>query len=217
MQRRLNLAAALLHRPTLVVLDEPTVGVDAQSRAAVLATLAALRDAGSALLYTSHYMDEVERLCDRVGIVDRGRMLAEGRPPTSSPATATPTSRRCSSTSPGGPCVTDGRAGARHWLGTAAAVARVDVRRWSRQRMAVLAALVLPLVTAALVSAALGGELGVTSTVAVADLDGGPAGRAFRTEALGDRGWRRRWGCGASTRPPRCATWSPATRSTPGS
>ncbi len=82
--------------------------------------------------------------------------------------------------------MTDGRAGARRWLGTAAAVARVDVRRWSRQRMAVLAALVLPLATAALVSAALGGELGVTSTVAVADLDGGPAGRAFRTEALGD-------------------------------
>ena len=82
--------------------------------------------------------------------------------------------------------MTDGRAGARRWLGTAGAVARVDLRRWSRQRMAVLAALVLPLATAALVSAALGGELGVTSTVAVADLDGGPAGRAFRTEALGD-------------------------------
>ena len=82
--------------------------------------------------------------------------------------------------------MTDGGVRARRWLGTAAAVARVDLRRWSRQRMAVLAALVLPLVTAALVSAALGGELGVTSTVAVADLDGGPAGRAFRTEALGD-------------------------------
>jgi ABC-2 type transport system ATP-binding protein len=80
MQRRLNLAAALVHHPALVVLDEPTVGVDAQSRAAVLATLGALRDAGSALLYTSHYMDEVQRLCDRVGIVDQGRMLAEGPP-----------------------------------------------------------------------------------------------------------------------------------------
>jgi ABC-2 type transport system ATP-binding protein len=80
MQRRLNLAAALLHRPALVVLDEPTVGVDAQSRAALLATLSGLRDAGAALLYTSHYMDEVQRLCDRVGIVDRGRLLAEGPP-----------------------------------------------------------------------------------------------------------------------------------------
>lgn len=79
-----------------------------------------------------------------------------------------------------------GEARARHWVGTAVAVARVDLRRWSGQRMAVLAALVLPLATAALVSAALGGELRVTYTVAVADLDGGAAGRAFRTEALGD-------------------------------
>jgi ABC-2 type transport system ATP-binding protein len=80
MQRRLNLAAALLHRPALIVLDEPTVGVDAQSRAALLATLADLRDAGSGLLYTSHDMHEAQRLCDRVGIVDRGRLLAEGPP-----------------------------------------------------------------------------------------------------------------------------------------
>ena len=60
MQRRVNLAVALLHRPPLVVLDEPTVGVDAQSRAALLKALADLRDAGTALLYTSHYMDEVD-------------------------------------------------------------------------------------------------------------------------------------------------------------
>ena len=74
----------------------------------------------------------------------------------------------------------------RHWARAAAAVVRVDVRRWSRQRMAVLAALVLPLATAALVSAALGGEARATGTVAVADLDGGAAGRAFRRDALGD-------------------------------
>jgi ABC-2 type transport system ATP-binding protein len=80
MQRRLNLAVALVHRPALLVLDEPTVGVDAQSRAAVLATLARLRDDGTAILYTSHYMDEVQRLCDRVGVVDRGRMVEEGTP-----------------------------------------------------------------------------------------------------------------------------------------
>jgi ABC-2 type transport system ATP-binding protein len=80
MQRRVNLAVALLHEPRLVVLDEPTVGVDAQSRAALLRALSDLRDGGTALLYTSHYMDEVARLCDRVGIVDRGRLLAEGAP-----------------------------------------------------------------------------------------------------------------------------------------
>jgi ABC-2 type transport system ATP-binding protein len=80
MQRRVNLAVALVHRPPVVVLDEPTVGVDAQSRAAVLRTLADLRDTGTALLYTSHYMDEVARLCDRVGVIDHGRLVAEGSP-----------------------------------------------------------------------------------------------------------------------------------------
>jgi ABC-2 type transport system ATP-binding protein len=80
MQRRLNLAVALLHRPRVLVLDEPTVGVDPQSRASLLDRLAQLRDDGAAVLYTSHYMDEVARLCDRVGILDRGRLLEEGNP-----------------------------------------------------------------------------------------------------------------------------------------
>lgn len=80
MQRRLNLAVALLHRPSLLVLDEPTAGVDAQSRAAVVDTIGGLRDAGVAVLYTSHHLDEAERLCDRVGIMDAGRMLVEGEP-----------------------------------------------------------------------------------------------------------------------------------------
>jgi ABC-2 type transport system ATP-binding protein len=80
MQRRLNLAVALLHRPLLLVLDEPTVGVDPQSRANLLDRLGELRDAGTAILYTSHYMDEVERLCDRVGVLDHGRLLVEGSP-----------------------------------------------------------------------------------------------------------------------------------------
>jgi ABC-2 type transport system ATP-binding protein len=82
MQRRLNLAIALLHRPRLLILDEPTVGVDAQSRAALLATLTDLRDTGTAIVYTSHYMDEVQRLCDRVGVIDKGRLLVEGSPDT---------------------------------------------------------------------------------------------------------------------------------------
>ena len=80
MQRRLNLAAALLHRPAFLVLDEPTVGVDAQSRAALVENIRALRDGGTAVLYTSHHLDEAERLCDRVGIIDHGRMLVEGPP-----------------------------------------------------------------------------------------------------------------------------------------
>ena len=78
MQRRLNIGAGLLHRPRLLVLDEPTVGVDPQSRNAILENVEALRGEGAAVLYTTHYMEEAERLCDRVGIIDQGRLIAEG-------------------------------------------------------------------------------------------------------------------------------------------
>jgi ABC-2 type transport system ATP-binding protein len=77
-QRRLNLAVALLHRPRLLVLDEPTVGVDTESRADILDGLARLRSEGVAILYTSHYVEEVEKVCDVIGILDRGRLVAEG-------------------------------------------------------------------------------------------------------------------------------------------
>jgi ABC-2 type transport system ATP-binding protein len=78
MQRRLNLAVALVHQPRLLVLDEPTIGVDPQSRTAILERLADLREGGVAILYTTHYMDEVERVCDVVGIIDYGGLIAEG-------------------------------------------------------------------------------------------------------------------------------------------
>jgi ABC-2 type transport system ATP-binding protein len=78
MQRRLNIGAGLLHRPRLLVLDEPTVGVDPQSRNAILENVETLRGEGTAVLYTTHYMEEAERLCDRVGIIDQGRLIAEG-------------------------------------------------------------------------------------------------------------------------------------------
>lgn len=78
MQRRLNLAVALVHNPQLLVLDEPTVGVDPQSRNAILTTIRRLADEGHAVVYTSHYMEEVEKICDRVGIMDHGKMLATG-------------------------------------------------------------------------------------------------------------------------------------------
>ena len=78
MKRRLNIAVGLLHRPRLLVLDEPTVGVDPQSRNAILTSVEALSAEGMAILYTTHYMEEAERLCDRVGIVDEGRIIAEG-------------------------------------------------------------------------------------------------------------------------------------------
>ena len=78
MKRRANIAAGLLHRPQLLVLDEPTVGVDPQSRNAILESIEALGGAGLSVLYTTHYMEEAERLCDRVGIIDEGRLVAEG-------------------------------------------------------------------------------------------------------------------------------------------
>jgi ABC-2 type transport system ATP-binding protein len=76
MQRRLNLAAALIHDPALLVLDEPTVGVDAQSRNAILDSILDLRKQGRTIIYTTHYMEEAQRLCDRVAIIDHGRLLA---------------------------------------------------------------------------------------------------------------------------------------------
>jgi linearmycin/streptolysin S transport system ATP-binding protein len=78
MQRRLNIGIGLLHRPRLLILDEPTVGVDPQSRNAILESVEQLADEGMAVLYTTHYMEEAERLCDRIGIVDFGELKAEG-------------------------------------------------------------------------------------------------------------------------------------------
>jgi ABC-2 type transport system ATP-binding protein len=78
MKRRLNIALGLLHRPHLLILDEPTAGVDPQSRNAILESVDRLSGEGLAVLYTTHYMEEAERLCDRVGIIDEGRIRAEG-------------------------------------------------------------------------------------------------------------------------------------------
>jgi ABC-2 type transport system ATP-binding protein len=78
MQRRLNIGIGLLHRPRLLILDEPTVGVDPQSRNAILESVESLSAQGMAVLYTTHYMEEAERLCDRVAIIDEGQIQAEG-------------------------------------------------------------------------------------------------------------------------------------------
>ena len=76
MKRRLNLAAGLLHDPDVLLLDEPTVGVDPQSRNAIFDNLETLKARGKALLYTTHYMEEAERLCDRIVIIDEGHVVA---------------------------------------------------------------------------------------------------------------------------------------------
>ncbi len=76
MKRRLNLAAALLHDPQILLLDEPTVGVDPQSRNAIFDNLEVLKRRGKTLIYTTHYMEEAERLCDRIVIIDHGKVVA---------------------------------------------------------------------------------------------------------------------------------------------
>jgi ABC-2 type transport system ATP-binding protein len=78
MKRRLNLAIALVHNPPLVLLDEPTAGVDPQSRSAILDMVLALKSEGRTVVYTTHYMEEAQRVCDRVAIMDHGRLLALG-------------------------------------------------------------------------------------------------------------------------------------------
>lgn len=80
MKRRANLAAAILHTPRVLLLDEPTVGIDAQSRNLILVNLKSLRENGATIVYTTHYMEEAESLCDRVAILDMGRIIADGSP-----------------------------------------------------------------------------------------------------------------------------------------
>lgn len=78
MKRRVNIGAAILHKPELLIMDEPTVGIDPQSRNHILETVKALNSEGMTIIYTSHYMEEVEYLCTRIGIMDHGKLLAEG-------------------------------------------------------------------------------------------------------------------------------------------
>ena len=78
MKRRLNMAAGLIHQPKLVLMDEPTVGVDPQSRNHIFEMIEKVRDEGMSVIYTTHYMEEAERLCDRIAIVDHGKIIALG-------------------------------------------------------------------------------------------------------------------------------------------
>jgi ABC-2 type transport system ATP-binding protein len=80
MKRRLNIAAGLLHEPGILILDEPTVGVDTQSRNAILESIHSLNESGVTVLYTTHHIDEAERLCGRVAIMDQGKIIALGSP-----------------------------------------------------------------------------------------------------------------------------------------
>lgn len=78
MKRRLNIACAIAHKPRLIIMDEPTVGIDPQSRNHILKAVKELNSMGCTIIYTSHYMEEVEGICSRIGIIDHGKLIAEG-------------------------------------------------------------------------------------------------------------------------------------------
>jgi len=78
MQRRLNIACALVHKPKLVIMDEPTVGIDPQSRNHILESVKQIAQTGTTVIYTTHYMEEVQAICDRISIMDAGRVITEG-------------------------------------------------------------------------------------------------------------------------------------------
>ena len=79
MKRRVNLAVGIPHEPRILFLDEPTVGIDAQSRHLIMQRIETLRDLGTTVLYTTHYMEEAQRLCSRITIMDQGRILIQCR------------------------------------------------------------------------------------------------------------------------------------------
>ncbi len=80
MKRRLNIACGIVHRPNIVIMDEPTVGIDPQSRNHILSSIEALHKRGITLVYTTHYMEEAERLCTEIAIMDKGTIIAQGSP-----------------------------------------------------------------------------------------------------------------------------------------
>jgi ABC-2 type transport system ATP-binding protein len=80
MKRRLNISVSLLHHPEIIIMDEPTVGVDIQSRRVIMDALASLKNEGRTIIFTSHYTDELETLCDRITVMDKGKILALGTP-----------------------------------------------------------------------------------------------------------------------------------------
>lgn len=80
MKRRLNIACAIIHKPELIIMDEPTVGIDPQSRNHIIEGVRKLNKDGATIIYTTHYMEEAEALCNNISIIDKGRILAEGSP-----------------------------------------------------------------------------------------------------------------------------------------
>jgi ABC-2 type transport system ATP-binding protein len=80
MKRRINLIAGILHRPKILFLDEPTVGIDVQSKSVILENLREINRQGTTIIYTSHYMEEAEMLCSRVAFIDEGKVVCEGNP-----------------------------------------------------------------------------------------------------------------------------------------
>ena len=186
MQRRLNIGIGLLHRPHLLIRDEPTVGVDPQSRNAILRGVEALATGGMAVLYTTHYMEEAQGLCDRVGVVDGGRYRATADPGDGRSGGRQGTVGRCRRTGPGGRVPPPDRQDpAGLTMHAVVHIALKDLRQRLRDRSAVLIAVVLPLVLAFIESLVFGSAAAPHPfRYAVADLDHGPIAQAFTTGVL---------------------------------
>ena len=102
MKRRLDLASALMHQPPLLILDEPTEGLDPQSRTALWEELERISAEGTTMLLTTHYMEEADRLCSRLAIIDNGRIVVDGEPAGAQARRSAPTRSCCSSSRRGG-------------------------------------------------------------------------------------------------------------------
>ena len=185
MKRRLNIACALVHDPDVLLLDEPTVGVDPQSRNAIFDNLETLRARGKALIYTTHYMEEAERLCDRIVIIDHGKVVASDRKEALLTCSCRPRSAR--KTVVREASLEDvflhltGRAAAGLTMNALIALVRKDLVLYFSNKRALMITLAAPILIAAFFGAVMGGppKKPTRVPVAVVDLDASPVSKAI--------------------------------------
>ncbi len=173
MKRRLNIACALVHDPDVLLLDEPTVGVDPQSRNAIFANLESLRDRGKALVYTTHYMEEAERLCDHIVIVDHGKVVASDTRENLLKLGTAPRRAERPVARIGVPAIDRQRTEGRR-MNALLALVRADLAIYLSNRRALLISFVAPILIAGFFGATLGGTPGKRPAripIAVVDLD----------------------------------------------
>jgi hypothetical protein len=189
MKRRLNLAAGLLHDPDILLLDEPTVGVDPQSRNAIFDNLEALKRRGKALLYTTHYMEEAERLADRIVVIDHGKVIANDT--LAGLQAAAGVRRRRAGDARDGISHADGKESARLMaLTPLLAMIRKDLQLFFSDRRAVIMSFAVPIAIASFFGSIFSGPTRnsdrVRIAVGIVDLDGSAISKAVVSGAQAD-------------------------------